>query len=80
MLQDIDMLDICNFLDFQMESFHFAKSKFSSSILHTNIDTSGEQSTSFEGKYWSKHVKLSKKCRFRRNLLKSKKLLLNERD
>ena len=39
MLQDSDMLDICILLDFQMESFHFAKSKFSSSILHTKYVT-----------------------------------------
>ena len=39
MLQDSDMLDICILLDFQMESFHFAKSKFSSSILYTKYVT-----------------------------------------
>ena len=39
MLQDSEMLDICILLDFQMESFHFAKSKFSSSILHTKYVT-----------------------------------------
>ena len=41
MSQDNDMFGICIFLDFQMESF--AKSRFSPSILHTNIDTSGKQ-------------------------------------
>ena len=39
MLQDSEMLDICILLDFQMESFHFAKSKFSSSILYTKYVT-----------------------------------------
>ena len=54
MSQDSDMFGICIFLDFQMESFNFAKSRFSPSILHTNIDTSGEQNTSF---IWRKVLK-----------------------
>ena len=39
MSQDSDMFGISIYLDFQMESFHFAKSKFSSSILHTKYVT-----------------------------------------
>ena len=54
MSQDSDMFGVCIFLDFQMESFNFAKSRFSPSILHTNIDTSGEQNTSF---IWRKVLK-----------------------
>ena len=54
MSQDSDMFGVCIFLDFQMESFRFAKSRFSPSILHTNIDTSGEQNTSF---IWRKVLK-----------------------
>ena len=60
MSQDSDMFGVCIFLDFQMESSVLPKVDFLPAFC-TQILTHQESKThrSFEGKCWSKHVKLN---------------------